>query len=112
MTSGYTVDVENLRKLVTAAYGISDQVAGLRAAADAASLAPGTFTQLPPGRRIDGVHSVMLRRVQAALDSAVEQLDNGADKLRHAADVYYETDAAAKDELEKISGPQDSGSLT
>lgn len=112
--AGFEVDVAGLQKFVTTARGIAEQVGSLRQAADAAKLAPGTFTQLPAGRRIDGVHAVMLRGIENALDTAVERISHGADTALSTADAYHSTDSAAGGDIENAGRGtnQDNGSRT
>lgn len=98
----YNVESAQVRTFADVITEVSGQVSALRDLAESAKLPSGTFTQTSAGRRLDGVHAVIVRRIDAALKTAVGKLDENAETVRVAADKYDEMEVDGQQGFDDI----------
>ncbi|MQA83879.1 MAG: hypothetical protein GEV03_04390 [Streptosporangiales bacterium] len=105
--SDFTVDTASLAGFRAAVDRAQGRVDGLRGLADAARLAPGTFTRTAGGQVADTGHAEMLDGIGAQLDSATEKLRAIAEATSKTMDNYASADARHGAAMSEIKGQLD-----
>lgn len=104
MSGMFRVDTASLERFRATVDRAQDQVGKLKSLAEAARLAPGTFTLTEGGQRADAAHAELLDGVGKTVDAASKRLRAIAEAVGRTIDNYESTDSRHAATMSEIEG--------
>lgn len=93
MADDFAVDTESLERFRAAVDRVRDRVGSMRGLAEAAGLAPGTFTLTEGGQRADAAHEELMAGIDAGIGAAIDNLGDIGQRTTATMDGYTSVDA-------------------